>query len=82
MRAVVALMVMVMLATCAEDTNLPLGASCDENAECASGSCVRAFYVNESSCQCAANTDCPTGQVCKLTIDSGRACVPPGTTGP
>jgi len=75
--------VLVMVAACAEETNLPLGASCDENAECASGSCVAALYGSHpKSCQCAHDTDCPGGLVCKLTIDSGRACLPAGTTGP
>jgi len=62
------------LAGCGDSGGKPYGAACTKGDECASGAC--GGPNGPRTCDCASTSDCPMGQTCQLTIDTGRRCLP------
>jgi len=76
------LVALVALGGCGQD-NEPIGASCTSNDECASGACSPTILgAHAQSCHCAQDSDCPSGLVCRSTIDTGLQCQHPADAGP
>lgn len=59
-----------------------LGASCEDDAQCASGHCLDVLAGVRACVQCTANDECDSDEICGPKLEplgATRACIPPHT---